>query len=455
MRLTKHNGRKNKSGVYRVKHNDRNFDVDKAEHIDKTKSADNIYWHCYSDEKLTFEEAELKFYKENFSAMLEAKNARYLKQRHPERVRTMEEMIKNEKFCPEETLYYIGKKDDTVDKETLTAVFNEYMDWHKKEYPNIKFLDWAFHGDEKGAPHIHERHVWTATDKEGNLTIGQNKALSEMGIEAPEPKEKITKNNNAKITYTADTRQKLFEICKKHGLELIEEPQEASKSGLSHLEYIKRQEQEKISKLQAVTKEEEEKLFELKSESKEYATRVDLSRKDKAFFESLDNKIEIKKKTFSREEYVEMSAKAYRIMRSIAENGIKGNIANIALKEENRKLKNDILSKQQDNKGTLERLRNENKELKKEKVELKTENTALRSENINLRLSKKNEILYKNFIQDKGQEKDYKSWCDIMPTNVKNAEPDNLEKALKDWRNMNQVERDAEEAKAYLKEVHI
>ncbi len=56
MRLTKHNGRKNKSGVYRVKHNDRNFDLDKAEHIDKEKTKDNVYWHCYGEEKLTFEE---------------------------------------------------------------------------------------------------------------------------------------------------------------------------------------------------------------------------------------------------------------------------------------------------------------------------------------------------------------------------------------------------------------
>ena len=455
MRLTKHNGRKNKSGVYRVKHNDRNFDLDKAKHIDKEKTKDNVYWHVYENENLTFEQAELKFYEEHFSNMLEAKNARYKKQRHPERVQTMEQMIKNEKFCPEETLFYIGKKGDTVDKDTLISVFDDYKSWHEKEYPNIKFLDWSFHGDEKGAPHIQERHVWTFTDKEGNLSIGQNKALAEMNIQAPEPDKPIDKNNNAKMTYTTDTRKKLFDICKEHGLELIEEPQEASKSGLSHLEYIKRQEQEKISKLQAVTKEEEEKLFELKSESKEYATRVDLSRNDKAFLESIDNKIEIKKKTFSREEYVEMSAKAYRIMHSIAENGIEGNLANIALKEENRKLKNAISSKQQDNKDTLKRLRNENKELKKERVEIKTENTALRSENISLRRSKKNEILYKNFIQDKGQEKDYKNWCDIMPTNVKNAELDSLEKALKDWKNMNQMERDAEEAKAYLKEVHI
>lgn len=37
MRGTTHNGRTGKDGAYSAKHNDRNFDVDHAEHIDKNK----------------------------------------------------------------------------------------------------------------------------------------------------------------------------------------------------------------------------------------------------------------------------------------------------------------------------------------------------------------------------------------------------------------------------------
>lgn len=33
MKLTKHNGRAGKNGVYNPKHNDRNFDVSNSEHI--------------------------------------------------------------------------------------------------------------------------------------------------------------------------------------------------------------------------------------------------------------------------------------------------------------------------------------------------------------------------------------------------------------------------------------
>ena len=42
------------------------FKNDYFQLIDKEKSKDNVYWHCYDEEKLTFEEAELKFYEEHF-----------------------------------------------------------------------------------------------------------------------------------------------------------------------------------------------------------------------------------------------------------------------------------------------------------------------------------------------------------------------------------------------------
>lgn len=38
MRATTHNGRANKNGAYRASHNDRKFNLDKAEHIDQDKT---------------------------------------------------------------------------------------------------------------------------------------------------------------------------------------------------------------------------------------------------------------------------------------------------------------------------------------------------------------------------------------------------------------------------------
>ena len=44
MRITNHNGRAGKHGVYSAKHNDRKFDMDKAEHIDQDRTSLNRYW---------------------------------------------------------------------------------------------------------------------------------------------------------------------------------------------------------------------------------------------------------------------------------------------------------------------------------------------------------------------------------------------------------------------------
>ncbi len=46
-RLTRHNGRAGKSGVYKSTHNDRTFDTEHADHIDSERIQKNIYWDCF------------------------------------------------------------------------------------------------------------------------------------------------------------------------------------------------------------------------------------------------------------------------------------------------------------------------------------------------------------------------------------------------------------------------
>ena len=258
MRLTAHNGRAGKNGAYSAKHNDRNFDVRKADHIDTDRSADNRYWCCYKD--MTFEDAEARYYERHFRDVLDARNERYIAQRHPERVRTMDDYRTSEKTCPEETITQIGAKGDTVDPKTLWAVVIEHIRWQQKQYPNVKLLDVALHVDEEGAPHIHERKVWVAHDKDGHETVGQAKALAEMGIDAPDPSKKCGKYNNSKMTYTAECREHLFEVAKEHGLDLEREPKERSMSGLSLEEYKARQEEERARQAQQELKQAQEQI---------------------------------------------------------------------------------------------------------------------------------------------------------------------------------------------------
>lgn len=45
--MTRHNGRAGKHGVYNPKHNDRQFDLTNADHIDAVRERQNIYWDCF------------------------------------------------------------------------------------------------------------------------------------------------------------------------------------------------------------------------------------------------------------------------------------------------------------------------------------------------------------------------------------------------------------------------
>ena len=47
MKLTRHNGRSGKNGVYNPKHNDRNFKIENSEHIDPELAKKDFLWDCY------------------------------------------------------------------------------------------------------------------------------------------------------------------------------------------------------------------------------------------------------------------------------------------------------------------------------------------------------------------------------------------------------------------------
>ena len=51
VRVTNHSGRVGKKGVYSVKHNDRNFNLEHAKHIDPNKTSENFYWK-FNTEKI-------------------------------------------------------------------------------------------------------------------------------------------------------------------------------------------------------------------------------------------------------------------------------------------------------------------------------------------------------------------------------------------------------------------
>ena len=236
MRATIHNGRTSNLGAFTPKHNDRNFNIKNAEHIDPERVKNNRYWN-WTGKEITFEDAEIAFYEKHISAHLEAQNARYRAQRHAERAKTMDEYRKSPQTCPEEVILQIGKLGDTIPADMMARIIQEQINWEQKQFPGVKVLDVALHMDEQGAPHIHERRAWVYTDKDGNTAISQNKSLEQMGVELPNPDRPRGRFNNRKQTFSKRCREHLLQICKEHGLEIEEIPQEKSKSGRTLEDY--------------------------------------------------------------------------------------------------------------------------------------------------------------------------------------------------------------------------
>lgn len=239
MRMTIHNGRAGKNGTYSPKHNDRNFDISSAEHIDPERMPGNVYWNWTGKKDISFEDCEKAFYEEHCRAHLDAVNQRHREQRHPERVRDMDAYRTARQTCPEETLFMIGNQDEHLPPKTLRAICERLKDWEENTVSGLKVLDFALHVDEQGAPHIHMRRAWIYRDENNVESISQSKALQAAGIPLPHPDKPAGRHNNRKQCYSAMERQALYEICRGYGLEgLLEtKPRERSRSGREFEDY--------------------------------------------------------------------------------------------------------------------------------------------------------------------------------------------------------------------------
>lgn len=227
MRTMQHNSRANAGGrVHGTKHNDRNFDVEKADNIDIERSAGNVYWNVYNDPTMTFEQAELRFYEEMFGEQLRRTNEKYLQNGHPERCRTMAEWKMAKRNAPEETVMQIGKMEAHVDADTLMACHHEYdrrlNAWNEEHGKPFTTLTFALHVDE-AVPHIQTRRVWHYTTDDGVMKIGQEKALAAAGVELPFPELPEGRKNNRKAAFDKMCRGMWLDILHEHGLDIERE----------------------------------------------------------------------------------------------------------------------------------------------------------------------------------------------------------------------------------------
>ena len=259
MKLTRHNGRTGKNGVYNPKHNDRRFDIENSEHIDTERAKQNIYWDCYTgffsakirehdkENDYSFEKIEQLYYFEHYADHIQAQNERNERTRHTERNRTVTDLLTNNKTCPEESIYQIGTIDESVSGEVLAKIATEFFaEMEEKFGTHVHILDWALHLDE-GTPHIHERHVFDCKNNYGELCPQQEKALEKLGVPLPNPDKKKGRNNNRKQTFDAECRKMFFRICEKQNLHLQMEPTYGGRGYLEKQDFIIENQKEKIS----------------------------------------------------------------------------------------------------------------------------------------------------------------------------------------------------------------
>ena len=259
LKLTRHNGRAGAHGTYNPKHNDRSFNLANSEHIDPERAKGNIYWDCFhgfrsaldpqdpDDLAATFSDVERQFYETHYTAFIESQNERNTKIRHTERNRSIPDLLSSRKTCPEETIYQLGTLDEHASAEDLLHLVTEFIEEFKAKFgEHVHVLDWALHLDES-TPHIHERHVFDCENKYGEIAPQQEKALEALGFDLPDPDKPLSRRNNRKIAFDAACRKMLFEIAKRHGLELEEEAEYGNRKYLEKQDFILAKQKEQLA----------------------------------------------------------------------------------------------------------------------------------------------------------------------------------------------------------------
>lgn len=218
MKLTSINARVDRSG----KHNDRNFNYEESDHIKPELTCFNRTWNYAMDDSISFRDAELNFYTQEFSEHLDRINEKYIEYRKPNRIKSMEEYYCCRRSQPEDRIIQVGNYKDSINPDDLWDLANDYRrEFNKRFYPNCQILTMALHADET-TPHVHIRRVWCATDKDGYKYVNQTKALEELGYKMYNS----SRYENAKKRFTCEDRLMLYNIAKEYYSDLnISDPE--------------------------------------------------------------------------------------------------------------------------------------------------------------------------------------------------------------------------------------
>lgn len=262
MRVTRHNGRVDKTGNgFSPKHADRDFELETADNIDASRTKNNVYFNiidgAYSheerDEKMSFESVEEWCYG-MFRGQYEQQQQRYRDKRQTGRLKSFEDWKAASRYCPEESYIQVGDVAKHATEEQMLEIGSAVLARDVAEslaslcrgYGYI-VMDAAFHLDE-AVPQLHERRLYFYTNNDGVVCINQNKALEAMGYDPPDATKKTNRYNSRKMSFDAEQREQLLDICESCGVEVEREPVPGRKRSMSKQEMLYRREREVVEK---------------------------------------------------------------------------------------------------------------------------------------------------------------------------------------------------------------
>ena len=160
-----------------------------------------------------------------------------------------------------ELILSVGSIEDQPNRETQKKILKEFYDGWEEKYPNLKLVQVAYHGDERGVPHLHIDFIPIAhKDKGLGVQVEWKGAAKEMGIEWNEMQtytnakgEEKSKKVGGKEVIHSMIRSDYISLCRSHGLE-IESEAKADREELEVWEYKRKQEKSHIAEIQQVIK---------------------------------------------------------------------------------------------------------------------------------------------------------------------------------------------------------
>jgi DNA-binding transcriptional MerR regulator len=265
IRLTQHSGKGSADHNDRLNHQkalEKGAEI-QDKHIDQERIKDNAHyiWDAEKNRFVGFKgapdkpirEYEKAFYEKQYGESLRKTNENYIKQRHPERCKTVDDMLKQydgktfqgkprpNPLAPEEIIIQVGSSKNDINPETAKHCLRDYslelLKFCQEHNENIHILDMSLHMDE-AVPHLHIRRVIDYMDEQGLCRVGQIKGLEQAEIPLPDPSKPRSRFNNRKMTIDKIMRDKFIEICKAHGLEIEEIPEQGKKHNRTKEEVI-------------------------------------------------------------------------------------------------------------------------------------------------------------------------------------------------------------------------